>query len=104
VNNSLSLARTRLTKVKEAKGKICGQVVPSSSEGGQMQKVHYEVTSDFTVFRQPDQTPKQLRAGFHVSAHESLHDTVIVEIGSERFESDKGVFPAHTITIRPSVN
>lgn len=66
-----------------------------------MQKGRYAVTSDFTVFRQRDRAPKQLKTGFQFSAHEPLHDPVILEIGSERFESDKGGFLAHTTRTQP---
>ena len=59
----------------------------------------YAVTSDFTVFRQRDRAPKQLKTGFHFSAREPLANPVVLEIGSERFESDKGGFLAHTITL-----
>jgi hypothetical protein len=64
-----------------------------------MQERRYEVTSDFTVFRQSDCAPKNLKTDFRVSVHEPLGNPVILEIGSERFENDKGGFLAHTITI-----
>ena len=63
----------------------------------------YEVTSDFTVFRQRDKAPKQLKAGLCFSAHEPLGNPVILEIGFERFEAEKGKLLAHTITI-PTIN
>ena len=62
-----------------------------------MQKRRYEVTSEFAVFRQRDKAPKHLEVGFCFSALEPLNNPVILEIGSERFESDKSGFVVHTI-------
>ena len=64
-----------------------------------MQTRRYEVTSDFTVFRQRDQAPKHLKTGLQFSACEPIHDPVILEIGAERYESDKPGFLAHTASI-----
>ena len=69
-----------------------------------MRKGRYQVTREFTVFRQPHKTPKQLKARFRFYAHEPIHETVILESGSERFESAKRDFLAHTIAIRTSLD
>jgi len=58
-----------------------------------MQRGTYQVTSEFIVFRQPDKTPTQLIARCRFSALEPLYDTVILEIGSKRFESAKNGIP-----------
>jgi hypothetical protein len=62
-----------------------------------MQKVRYKVTSEFAVLRQRDKAPRHLPVGFCFSALKPLNNPVILEIGSERFESDKSGFAAHTI-------
>ena len=62
-----------------------------------MRKQPYRVASGFTVFRQRDEAPKHLKPGSLVVAREPLGDPVILEIGADSFESDRGGFLAHTV-------
>jgi hypothetical protein len=61
-----------------------------------MIRSRYRVTDAFTVFRHGDKAPKHLLEGVYFAAHEPLADLVVLEIGSERFTSEKRVFLTHT--------